>query len=231
MNDLVSVVMATYNGDKFIRLQIESILNQSYSNLEIVVVDDASSDNTLTILQEYANADDRISIYPNDKNIGFVANFERGLMLVKGEYIALSDQDDIFDKNFDSKVERTKNRPLANGSISIKFALIQLMIFLVISSLILITLPEVAIYTSLIAAVMTAFYPLMKRITYLPQVFLGLTYSTASLIGYASITNNISINAVILYLAIGFWTIGFDVIYGFMDIKDDKKINVKSMAI
>ena len=99
MNDLVSVVMATYNGDKFIRLQIESILNQSYSNLEIVVVDDASSDNTLTILQEYANADDRISIYPNDKNIGFVANFERGLMLVKGEYIALSDQDDIFDKN------------------------------------------------------------------------------------------------------------------------------------
>ncbi len=138
---------------------------------------------------------------------------------------------DIFDKNFDSKVERTKNRPLANGSISIKFALIQLMIFLVISLLILITLPEVAIYTSLIAAVMTAFYPLMKRITYLPQVFLGLTYSTASLIGYASITNNISINAVILYLAIGFWTIGFDVIYGFMDIKDDKKINVKSMAI
>jgi 4-hydroxybenzoate polyprenyltransferase len=71
----------------------------------------------------------------------------------------------------------------------------------------------------------------MKRITYLPQVFLGLTYSTASLIGYASITNNISVNAVILYLAIGFWTIGFDVIYGFMDIKDDKKINVKSMAI
>ena len=138
---------------------------------------------------------------------------------------------DIFDRNLDNKVERTKNRPLANGSISIKFALIQLIIFLVISFLILITLPKVAIYTSLIAAVMTSLYPLMKRITYLPQVFLGLTYSTASLIGYASITNNISINAIILYLAIGFWTIGFDVIYGFMDIKDDKKINVKSMSI
>jgi len=138
---------------------------------------------------------------------------------------------DIFDRNFDSKVERTKNRPLANGSISIKFALIQLIIFLVISLLILLTLSEVAIYTSLIAAIMTGLYPLMKRITYLPQVFLGLTYSMASLIGYASITNNISINAVILYLAIGFWTIGFDIIYGFMDIKDDKKINVKSMAI
>ena len=138
---------------------------------------------------------------------------------------------DVLDRNFDNKVERTKNRPLANGSISIKFALIQLIIFLVISFLILLTLPKVAIYTSLIAGVMTALYPLMKRITYLPQVFLGLTYSTASLIGYTSITNNISLNAIILYLAIVFWTIGFDVIYGFMDIKDDKKINVKSMSI
>jgi 4-hydroxybenzoate polyprenyltransferase len=138
---------------------------------------------------------------------------------------------DIFDKDFDSKVERTKNRPLANGSVSIRFALIQLIIFLIISALILILLPKVAIYTSLIAAIMTAVYPLMKRITYLPQVFLGLSYSMASLIGYASITNNISIEAITLYLAICSWTIGFDVIYGFMDIKDDKKINVKSMAI
>jgi 4-hydroxybenzoate polyprenyltransferase len=125
---------------------------------------------------------------------------------------------DVLDRNFDNKVERTKNRPLANGSISIQFALIQLIIFLVISFLILLTLPKVAIYTSLIAGVMTA-------------LFLGLTYSTASLIGYTSITNNISLNAIILYLAIVFWTIGFDVIYGFMDIKDDKKINVKSMSI
>lgn len=138
---------------------------------------------------------------------------------------------DIFDRKFDRMVKRTKNRPLANQSISIGFALTELFIFLFISFLILIILPEVAIYVSLIAAVMTGLYPLMKRMTYLPQVFLGLTYSMASLIGYTSVTNNISINAIFLYLSIVFWTIGFDTIYGFMDAPDDKKINVKSLAI
>ena len=67
MNNLVSVVVATYNGEKFIRLQIESILNQSYANLEIIFVDDASSDSTIAILKEYEVLDGRVSIYPNDK--------------------------------------------------------------------------------------------------------------------------------------------------------------------
>jgi len=138
---------------------------------------------------------------------------------------------DIFDKDFDSKVERTKNRPLANGALSIKFALVQLFIFLMVSLLIVLTLPRAAIYTAIVASIMMGLYPLMKRLINQPQVFLGFTYSMASLIGYASITGNISTSAIILYLAIVSWTIGFDIIYGYMDIKDDKKINIKSMSI
>ena len=112
MNDLVSVVMATYNGEKFLRLQIESILNQSYSNLEVIVVDDCSTDSTMEILHEYASQDLRIKIFPAEKNFGLVANFERGIKLAKGEFIALSDQDDIFD---DNKIEVLRSALIASN--------------------------------------------------------------------------------------------------------------------
>lgn len=138
---------------------------------------------------------------------------------------------DIFDREFDSKVERTKTRPLASGALSLRFALVQLFIFLLISLLIVLTLPKAALYTAIVALFTMGLYPLMKRFINQPQVFLGFTYSIASLIGYTSITGDISISAILLYLAIASWTIGFDIIYGYMDINDDKKINVKSMSI
>lgn len=96
MKELVSVVVGTYNGEKYLRPQIESILKQSYKNIEVVVVDDASTDKTLSILNEYAALDNRIHVYPAEKNLGLIANFERGVRLAKGEFIALSDQDDVF---------------------------------------------------------------------------------------------------------------------------------------
>jgi glycosyltransferase involved in cell wall biosynthesis len=99
MSELVSIVMATYNGQNYLRQQIQSILDQSYSNFELIVVDDGSEDETLSILKEFANRDDRIHFYPAVNHLGFVANFERGLMFVKGSFIALSDQDDIFRKD------------------------------------------------------------------------------------------------------------------------------------
>lgn len=95
-SELVSIVMATYNGEKYLRQQLDSILEQTYQHLELIVVDDASTDKTLSILNEYAAMDDRIHIFPAEKNLGLVANFERGLKLAKGDFIALSDQDDIF---------------------------------------------------------------------------------------------------------------------------------------
>lgn len=102
----VSIVMATYNGEKYLRQQLNSILEQTCQHFELIVVDDASTDETLSILNEYAASDDRIHVYPAENNLGLVANFERGLRLAKGEFIALSDQDDIFRKD---KIEQLMN--------------------------------------------------------------------------------------------------------------------------
>jgi len=96
-DELVSVVMATFNGEKYIREQLDSILNQDYRHLEVIVVDDASTDSTQAILEEYSQLDKRISYVCAGKNAGASASFELALELAKGVFIAFSDQDDIFD--------------------------------------------------------------------------------------------------------------------------------------
>lgn len=93
---LISVSLCTYNGAKYIREQLESIINQSYKNLEIIIVDDCSSDNTFDIISAYALQDKRIKCFRNDFNLGFNKNFEKGINLTTADYIALSDQDDIW---------------------------------------------------------------------------------------------------------------------------------------
>lgn len=96
---LVSVVMATYNGARFLREQLDSIINQTYTNLEIVIVDDCSSDDTVAILNEYAAKHANIKVYVNEVNLGYVKNFEKGLLLSTADYISPSDQDDIWLEN------------------------------------------------------------------------------------------------------------------------------------
>ena len=93
---LVSVVIATYNGERFLAEQLESILNQTYTNIEVIAVDDCSIDSTAAILKNYAAQDSRIKVVVNEANIGYVRNFEKGLKLSFGNYIAPSDQDDIW---------------------------------------------------------------------------------------------------------------------------------------
>lgn len=93
---MVSIVMATYNGSKFLKEQIDSILGQTYQNFEIVICDDCSEDSTWQILQGYAESDKRFRIYQNNENLGFKKNFEKVIRYAKGDYIALSDQDDIW---------------------------------------------------------------------------------------------------------------------------------------
>lgn len=101
---LVSIAMATYCGEKFLREQLDSILGQSFCNFELVVCDDCSSDSTVQILNEYAKKDTRIKLFVNEENLGFKKNFEKSISLCSGEYIALSDQDDIWRKNHIEKL-------------------------------------------------------------------------------------------------------------------------------
>ena len=93
---LISIALCTYNGEKYIKQQLESLISQSYKPFEIIITDDLSTDNTLKILEEYAAKYPFIKIYKNEKNLGFVKNFEKAIKLCDGEYIALSDQDDIW---------------------------------------------------------------------------------------------------------------------------------------
>jgi glycosyltransferase involved in cell wall biosynthesis len=95
----VSVAMCTYNGERFLAVQLDSILNQSYQNIEVVIVDDGSTDNTMAILRGYEERDSRIRVYQNTQNIGFVKNFERAIATCEADYIALADQDDIWFEN------------------------------------------------------------------------------------------------------------------------------------
>jgi glycosyltransferase involved in cell wall biosynthesis len=96
---LVSVVMATYNGERFLTDQLDSILCQTYPNLELIIIDDGSTDGTLALLHRYATQNERIRVIQNETNLGYIRNFEKGMGLATGTFIALSDQDDIWHEN------------------------------------------------------------------------------------------------------------------------------------
>ena len=100
---LVSVVMPVYNAERFLRQAVESVLNQSYQNIELIMVDDCSKDNSCQIMLEYAGKDRRVCAIRGEKNQGVARVRNRGIQLAKGEYIALLDSDDVWEKN---KIER-----------------------------------------------------------------------------------------------------------------------------
>jgi len=104
---LVSIALCTYNGEEFLREQLESIVNQTYSPIELIIVDDSSSDNTYEILVEFAANHTFIKLFQNLENIGYIKNFEKALNLCSGDFIALSDQDDIWDR---TKIEKQVNK-------------------------------------------------------------------------------------------------------------------------
>ncbi len=93
---IISVVMATYNGSLYLKQQMESIVLQTYPNIEIIIVDDCSNDDTIEILKSFQSTYPNIQIFPNEKNIGYIKNFEKGCLLASGELIALCDQDDYW---------------------------------------------------------------------------------------------------------------------------------------
>jgi len=138
---------------------------------------------------------------------------------------------DIVDRNLDKKVQRTKERPVASGKVSVSEAFIYIVFLCLVAFLILLQFNWLTIVLGISSMVLAFAYPFMKRITYWPQLFLGFTFNWGIVMGWTSITNSISIEPVILYLAAIFWTLGYDTIYGLQDIRDDEIIGVKSTSI
>ena len=138
---------------------------------------------------------------------------------------------DILDREFDAKVFRTKNRPIASGKISTKLAAIYAMILCFLALLVLLNFNYFTIILALGSMPLAFSYPLMKRFTYWPQLFLGITFNYGLILGWTAIKGNIDFVAILFYLGAIFWTLGYDTIYGYQDIKDDEIIGLKSTSI
>ena len=138
---------------------------------------------------------------------------------------------DISDKEFDKKVSRTKNRPIASNQVSIKLGIFYTLILCLLALLVLINFNNLTILLALGSMPLAFTYPLMKRFTYWPQLFLGITFNYGLILGWTAIQGEINAVAIIFYLGAIFWTLGYDTIYGFQDIKDDEIIGVKSTSI
>jgi 4-hydroxybenzoate polyprenyltransferase len=138
---------------------------------------------------------------------------------------------DIIDRKYDKKVYRTKNRPIASGKVSVKEGIIYSVLLCLLAFLVLIQFNNLTIILALGSMPLAFTYPLMKRYTYWPQVFLGITFNYGLILGWTSITNEINLTPLIFYFGAIFWTLGYDTIYGFQDIKDDEIIGLKSTSI
>jgi 4-hydroxybenzoate polyprenyltransferase len=137
---------------------------------------------------------------------------------------------DILDRKVDAKVARTAARPVASGQISVNQALAFAAVCCLISFAILITMPRAAIGLGVASLALVAAYPLMKRITWWPQAWLGLTFNWGALLGYAAVTGVVAPSCVLLYAGGLFWTLGYDTIYAIQDLEDDALAGVKSSA-
>ena len=138
---------------------------------------------------------------------------------------------DILDRKFDKKVKRTKNRPIASGKIKVQIGFLYAFILCLLAFLVLINFNYFTIIIALASMPLAFTYPLMKRFTYWPQLFLGITFNYGLILGWTSISEQLDIVPIIFYLGAIFWTLGYDTIYGFQDIKDDEIIGVKSTSI
>ena len=138
---------------------------------------------------------------------------------------------DIVDKDIDAKVDRTKIRPIASGKISVKLGLAYSVILCLVAFCVLLQFNFFTIVLALCSMPLAFSYPFMKRFTYWPQLFLGITFNYGIFLGWTSINENLNFAPLILYIGAIFWTLGYDTVYGFQDIKDDEIIGVKSTSI
>ena len=138
---------------------------------------------------------------------------------------------DILDKEYDKKVERTQNRPIASNNISVKVGILYSATLCFLALLVLLNFNKITIVLALGSMPLAFTYPLMKRFTYWPQLFLGITFNYGLILGWTAVNSQINLIPVLLYFGAIFWTLGYDTIYGYQDIKDDEIIGLKSTSI
>ena len=158
----------------------------------------------------------------------FLIMFFLGSVLMRSSGCIVND---ILDRKFDAKVFRTKNRPIASGKVSIKLGIFYSIILCFLAFLVLLNFNFFTIILALGSMPLAFTYPLMKRFTYWPQLFLGITFNYGLILGWTSVKGQIDIVPIIFYLGAIFWTLGYDTIYGYQDIKDDEIIGLKSTSI
>jgi 4-hydroxybenzoate polyprenyltransferase len=160
--------------------------------------------------------------------LGLLALFAVGALAMRG---AGCTYNDIVDRDIDGRVARTATRPLASGAVTPRQAWALLVGLCLVGLAVLLQLGTTAIYLGLAALALVAAYPFMKRITYWPQAWLGLTFNWGALVGWAAATGELGWPAVLLYLGGIAWTLGYDTIYAHQDKEDDLLIGVKSAAL
>ena len=138
---------------------------------------------------------------------------------------------DIADRKIDAQVERTKNRPLASGEVTLTEASMLLVVLGLIGLAVSVILGHNIIFLSLLWLPLIVAYPLMKRITWWPQIFLGITFNAGAIFGWIAFTGGIALAPILLYLGAIGWTLGYDTIYAMQDRHDDMQIGVKSSAL
>ncbi|HLJ63779.1 MAG TPA: 4-hydroxybenzoate octaprenyltransferase [Stellaceae bacterium] len=157
-----------------------------------------------------------------------MALFGAGAVAMRGAGCTLND---IIDRDVDAAVERTRTRPIPSGAVSVREACVFLGLELLLGALVLFSLDRMAILLGLGVLVLVATYPFMKRITYWPQLFLGLNFNWGALMGWAAATGRVELPALFLYVGGIFWTLGYDTIYAHQDKEDDLRIGIKSSAL
>lgn len=165
--------------------------------------------------------------YSGDNIFKFAALILIGAIAMRG---AGCTYNDIVDRDLDAQVERTALRPIPAGSVSVKQAWLWLLVQCLIGLMVLLCLPRLSQILALCSIPLVAAYPFMKRITWWPQVWLGLTFNWAALVAFSAATETIGIPIILIYFGLVFWTIGYDTIYACQDIEDDAFVGIKSTA-
>ena len=160
--------------------------------------------------------------------INYLILFFLGSVLMRSAGCVVND---IVDKDFDKKIKRTKKRPIAAGKISVKHSLVYVFTLCSLAFLVLIQFNFLTILLGMGSMIFAFSYPYMKRITYWPQLFLGITFNWGLVMAWVSVNNNISLEIILLYISAIFWTLGYDTIYGSQDMSEDEIIGLKSTSI